>query len=153
MAVRLSIQVILYTGDELSVGKTALALAMGANEYDDVLVGMLESKGCRAVVTRAGGRGDNLKDKILRNTLSAAENSGVIKDNQKNRFALSQCVERAIRSFDGPLMAISGAGVKIGVVVKNADLAVALYGTVGIPGLDIDRDISGLGVERNVLIT
>ncbi|MDP7421590.1 MAG: HutP family protein [bacterium] len=153
MTVRLSIQVVLYTGEEISVGKAALALAMGSNEYDDCLVSLLEAKGCRAVVTRAGGRGDNLKDKMLRNTLSAAENSGVIKDLVGNRYALAQCVERAMKSFESPLMDISGAGVKIGVVVKDADVAVAIYGTVGVPGLDVDREISGLGVERNALIT
>ena len=59
VTVRLSIQVVLYTGEEISVGKAALALAMGSNEYDDCLVSLLEAKGCRAVVTRAGGRGED----------------------------------------------------------------------------------------------
>lgn len=146
MSIRLSVQALLYNGDELSIGKAALALAMVANEFDDYLVELLQRKGCRAVVTRAGGQGGNLKDKILRNALSAAEKGGAVDENAQNRYAVISCVEKALAAFDGPISDISGAGIKIGIVRRELDLAIAMYGRVGIAGINVDKEAASLGI-------
>jgi hypothetical protein len=136
----------MYNENGFSLGKAALSLAMVRNEFDDALVQIVNSKGCKAVITRAGGRGDNLINKILRNSLTAAEKTGIIKETGQNRFALARCVEKALASFDGPLTAVSGAGVKVGIVSLEKNLAVGLYGYIGIPGLEVDYEVTGLGV-------
>lgn len=151
LTVKLSIQAMMYNEDNFSIGKAALALAMVRNEFDDALVEIVSAKGCKAVITRAGGRGDNLVNKILRNALTAAEKSGIIKETGQNRYALARCVEKALSPFEGPLTAISGAGVKVGIVGMKQDLAVAIYGYIGIPGLDMDYEVSGLGVLYDCL--
>lgn len=151
MSVKLSVQAVMYSEENFSIGKAALCLAMVRNEFDEAMVETVNSKGCRAVITRAGGRGDNLINKILRNALTAAEKTGIIKETGQNRYALARCVEKALTSFDGPLTAISGAGVKVGIVGMQQDLAVGIYGFIGIPGLEVDYEVSGLGVLYNCL--
>lgn len=136
----------MYNETGFSIGKAALSLAMVRNDFDEALIQTVNAKGCRAVITRAGGRGDNLINKILRNSLTAAEKTGIIKETGQNRFALARCVEKALVAFDGPLTAVSGAGVKIGIVSLKNDLAVGLYGYIGIPGLEMDYEVTGLGV-------
>jgi hypothetical protein len=112
------------------------------NDRDDALVSYLEKHGISAVITRAGGSGDNLKSKLLRNTFGAAENSGLIPINLKNRHAITRIVEEILRSFDSPLMDVAGGGLKIGLAVKGNDLAMAIFGSLGIPGLDVDYEVS-----------
>jgi len=148
---RLSIQTVLYTDDKFSIGKAALSLAMVENDFDDPLIELMKAKGYKAVITRAGGRGDNLKNKILRNVISAAEKSGIVQESVKNRYAITRCVEKAMQGIFGFLSDISGAGVKIGIVTVDTHIAIGIYGTVGIPGLDVDTDVCGLAVSYHVL--
>lgn len=152
MSVKLSIHTVLYTDDEMSVGKVAMALSMVGNDFDELITDLVNSReGFKGVITRAGGTGDNLKNKILRNALTAAEKSGVIKENAQNRYALTQCIEKALRGINSTLTGISGAGIKIGISSKNRDLAVALFGIIGIPGLDVDQEVCGLGTLSHCL--
>ena len=132
----------IYKDGEISLSKAAVACSMINNDNDDDLIDFLDRHGIRAVITRAGGSGDNLKSKILRNTFGAAENSGLLSVTMKNRHALTQLVESLLRSFDSPLASVIGGGLKIGLVVRNYDLAIAVYGTLGLPGLDIDYEVS-----------
>jgi hypothetical protein len=132
---------------KIPIGKAALALAMIADDSDDTLVELLNEKDLLAVITRAGGKGEEVKNKVLRNSLAAAVNSAVITDNIQDRRVLARCVERALAGLGGPMTSISGAGMKIGIVRDEAHLAVAIYGKIGIPGLNVDHEISGLGVH------
>jgi len=107
----------------------------------------LINEGYEAVITRAGGKGEELKNKVLRNALGAAVKGDVIEDKVQNRRALTRCIETAIAGLDGPMSGISGAGIKIGIVKKGSHLALALHGKIGIPGLEVDHEIAGLGVH------
>lgn len=133
---------VLFQDEIVSLSKAAIACSMIDNDQDDMLVDYLERHGIRAVITRAGGSGDNLKTKILRNTFGAAENSGLISITMKNRHTITQIVENILRSFDGPLMGVAGGGLKIGLAVRGYDIAMAIFGTIGLPGLDVDYEIS-----------
>lgn len=126
----------------VSLSKAAMLCSMIDNDLDDELVGYLSRQGVSAVITRAGGSGDNLKSKILRNTFGAAENSGLLTVNMKNRHVVTQLVDSILRSFDGPLMSIAGGGLKIGLAVREGDIAMGIFGSIGLPGLDVDHEIS-----------
>jgi predicted NodU family carbamoyl transferase len=56
--------------------------------------------------------------------------------------SLAWDVEEILRSFDSPLMDVAGGGLKIGLAVKENHLAMAIFGSLGIPGLDVDYEIS-----------
>ncbi len=126
----------------VSLSKAAMLCSMIDNDKDDDLVSYLSRNGVNAVITRAGGSGDNLKTKILRNTFGAAENSGLVAVNMKNRHVITQLVEGILRSFDSPLMDVAGGGLKIGLVVRGADIAMGVFGNLGLAGLDVDYEIS-----------
>ncbi|GAB6138036.1 HutP family protein [Halanaerobaculum tunisiense] len=134
-------------GSEKSLGKMASMLAMVGDDADDKLVETFIEDDYNAVITRAGGKGEELKNKVLRNALGAAVKGNVIADDIQNRRVLTRCVERALAGLNGPMSGISGAGIKIGIVKHDVHLAVAIYGKIGIPGLEVDHEISGLGVH------
>lgn len=148
---KLSINTVFYLEGELSLGKCALSLAMVKDEYDDLLVDILKEKDIKAVITRAGGRGDNFKSKILRNTITAAFKSGLLTENKRNAYAISRCCEEAMSIISRILNPISGAGIKIGIVVKDDDIAIGIFGKEGIPGMEIDREISGMACHSHVI--
>ncbi|GAB6100138.1 hypothetical protein JCM16358_20170 [Halanaerocella petrolearia] len=133
--------------DERALGKMATMLAMVEDGADDKLVKTFIDEGYKAVITRAGGKGEELKNKVLRNALGAAVKGNVIGDDVQNRRVLTRCVERALTGLNGPMSSISGAGIKIGIVKHDVHLAVAIHGKIGIPGLEVDHEISGLGVH------
>lgn len=137
---------------EQSLGKVATILAIVDDKYDDQIIETLKKEGYKSVITRAGGKGEDLKNKILRNCLGAAIKGNVITDNVQDQRVLVRCVERAMVDFNSPMTSISGAGIKIGIVSKGKHLSVALYGKLGIPGLDIDHEISGMGIHYYGLV-
>ncbi|MFW6237951.1 MAG: HutP family protein [Halanaerobiales bacterium] len=132
---------------EQSLGKVATLLAIVDDRYDEELMESFRREGYRPVITRAGGKGEEIKNKILRNCLGAAIKGDVIEENVQDQRVLTRCVERAMVDFETPMASISGAGIKIGIVSSGKHLAVALYGKIGIPGLDVDHEISGMGVH------
>lgn len=142
-----TVEDIIKTDGDKALGKIATVLAMAADKYDDQVVDAFIEEGFNAVITRAGGRGEELKNKVLRNSLGAAVKGNVISDGIQDRRVLTRCVERALVGLNGPMSSISGAGIKIGIVKNDVHLAVAIHGKIGIPGLDIDHEISGLGVH------
>ena len=137
-----SFENLLVQGNEVSLSKAVMLCSMIDNDHDDDLVKYLEQHQIYAVITRAGGSGDNLKSKLLRNTFGAAENSGLIPINLKNRHAITRIVEEILRSFDSPLMNVAGGGLKIGLAIKNSTLAMGIFGSLGVPGLDVDYEVS-----------
>ncbi len=139
---QISFENFLNQNGEISLSKAALLCSMVENDQDDDLVDFLAENGVNAVITRAGGSGDNLKSKILRNTFGAAENSGLISINMKNRHSITKLIEEILRSFDSPMVNVAGGGLKIGLVVRDNDLAMGIFGSLGIPGMDVDYEIS-----------
>lgn len=137
-----SFDALLYQDQRIALGKAALLCCMIDNDADRQLVDWLAAKGVRSVITRAGGGGDNLRNKILKNAFGAAENSGLLAPTPRNRHGLTRLVEDLLRAVETPLMAIAGAGVKIGIAVQNEDLAMAMYGKFGIPGMGVDLELA-----------
>ena len=142
-----TVEDVIKVADERKLGKMAIILSMVDDKHDDDIVDTFIDEGYNAVITRAGGKGEELKNKVLRNALGAAVKGNVINDGIQDRRVLTRCVERSVTGLDGPMSGISGAGIKIGIVKKDVHLAVAIHGKIGIPGLDIDHEISGLGVH------
>lgn len=140
---QIDLEAFLLQSGAISLSKAAIACSMISNDQDDDLIELLESKGIRAVITRAGGSGDNLKSKILRNSFGAAENSGLTRITMKNRYAIANLVESILRTLEGPLSNVAGGGLKIGITVRGTDMAMAVYGQIGLAGLDIDYEVSG----------
>ncbi|MCK8828203.1 HutP family protein [Natroniella acetigena] len=147
-----SVEDIIKVDGERTIGKIATVLAMVDDQHDDQLVETFISAGYKVVITRAGGKGEQFKNKVLRNSLGAAVKGDVINEGIQDRRVLTRCVERALVALNGSMSGISGAGIKIGIVKKGVHLAVAMHGKIGIPGLDIDHEISGLGVHYYGLI-
>ncbi len=139
---QLAFENVLLQNGAVSLSKAAVLCSMIDNDLDDDLIDYLGKHGISAVITRAGGSGDNLKSKLLRNTFGAAENSGLIAVNMKNRHVVSQLVDEVLRSIDGPMMSIAGGGLKIGLAVRQSDIAIGIFGSIGLPGLDVDHEIS-----------
>ena len=137
---------------EQSLGKVATILAIVDDKYDKQIIESLKEEGYKAVITRAGGKGEDFKNKILRNCLGAAIKGKVISETVQDQRVLTRCVERAMVDFNSPMTSISGAGIKIGIVGKGKHLSVALYGKLGIPGLDVDHEISGMGIHYYGLV-
>lgn len=141
----------LYQGEDISLSKAAMLCSMVDNNQDDELVDYLADKGISAVITRAGGSGDNLKNKLLRNSFGAAENSGLISVTNKNRHAITKLIEEILRSFDSPIVNVAGGGLKIGLVVRDYDMGMAVFGTIGLAGLNVDYEISSSRVLYHCL--
>lgn len=137
---------------EQSLGKVASILSIIDDKYDEQIINVLKKEGYKPVITRAGGKGEDFKNKILRNCLGAAIKGKVISETIQDQRVLTRCVERAMVDFNTPMTSISGAGIKIGIVSRGKHLAVALYGKLGIPGLDVDHEISGMGIHYYGLI-
>lgn len=133
---------LLYQEGKVSLSKAALLCSMIGNEFDDELVAFLGARQIRAVITRAGGSGDNLKSKILRNSFGAAEKSGLLTPSPRNRYGITLLVEELMRAFDSPLLDVAGGGLKIGLTVLKHDLAMGMSGKLGIPGMDVDYEVS-----------
>jgi hypothetical protein len=133
---------VLLLNGAASLAKASVLCSMVDNELDDAMVAFLATYNIRAVITRAGGSGENFKNKILRNIFGATENSGVMNVTQNNRHAVASIVEEILRSIDTPLTNVSGGGLKIGITVRDRDLAISVFGTVGLPGLNIDREVA-----------
>ncbi|PKL44866.1 MAG: hypothetical protein CVV41_05730 [Candidatus Riflebacteria bacterium HGW-Riflebacteria-1] len=148
---QIDIENVLFQDGTVSLTKAAMLCSTIDNDYDDDLVAMLAGHGVRAVITRAGGSGDNLKSKILRNTFGAAENSGLLAVNMKNRHVIMQLVDGILRSFDSPLMDVAGGGLKIGLAVRDSDIAMGIFGSLGLPGLDVDFEVSASRVLYHCL--
>lgn len=142
---------LLIQNGRVSLSKAAVLCSMVDNDLDDDLISLLAESGLKAVITRAGGSGDNLKNKILRNTYGAAENSGLIAVSMKNRHVIMQLVEGILHSFETPLIDVAGGGLKIGLVVCKNDIAMAIFGQLGLPGLDIDYEVSASRVLYHCL--
>ncbi|HLV08829.1 MAG TPA: HutP family protein [Halanaerobiales bacterium] len=132
---------------EQSLGKVATILSIVDDRYDRQIIESFKKEEYKPVITRAGGKGEDFKNKVLRNCLGAAIKGNVITENIQDQRVLTRCVERAMVDFNSPMTSISGAGIKIGIVSKGKHLAVALYGKLGIPGLDVDHEISGMGIH------
>ncbi|NLM17714.1 MAG: HutP [Candidatus Riflebacteria bacterium] len=135
----------------VSLSKAATLCSMVDNEYDDLLVEYLKKYDIRAVITRAGGVGDNLKNKILRNAFGAAENSGLVTVNMNNRYAIITLVKDILSSFEDSITSVSGGGFKIGLAVRDRDIAMAIFGNTGLAGLDIDQEISASRILHSSL--
>ena len=86
---------VLLLNGAASLGKAAVLCSMIDNEHDDEIVVFLAKYGIKSVITRAGGNGENLKNKILRNTFGAAENSGIMAVTQKS----TRCCDFSRRNF------------------------------------------------------
>lgn len=147
----IQIENFIYQDGDVSLSKAATLCCMVDNDLDESFVEMLNGFGIRAVITRAGGSGDNLKNKVLRNTFGAAENSGLVSVSLKNRYAITKLVEGILQSVEGPLISISGGGLKISLAVRNYDMAIAIFGNIGLPGLDIDFEVSASRILYNCL--
>jgi len=132
---------------ETSILKIAMALSTVDDSYDTKLVDYFSAKGYRCVITRAGGRGDNFKYKLFRNILAAAENADVIYRNPENEYTIYRAVEKIVWQIHDELENISGGGAKIGIVSKGAHLAIVVYGSMGIPGMNVDREILAMDVQ------
>jgi hypothetical protein len=128
-------------GEKNSSAKAALMLSMVDDGMDDAIVMLFKQTGYKCVITRAGGRGDNLKDKLFRNSLTAAENSGVIERTEKGKFVFFNLFSRLLNRLQSGIFNISGAGFKIGIARYDDYISVALSGKMGIPGLNIDLDV------------
>lgn len=139
---QLTVENFLFQEETLSIGRAAMLCCMVHNDLDDALVSFLAQKNMRAVITRAGGSGDNLKSKLLRNSFGAAEKSGLLAVSPRNRYAIAKLVEEVMRSIDSPIINVAGGGLKIGIVVKGNDIAMGVFGNLGIPGTDVDYEIS-----------
>lgn len=133
---------VLLLNGAASLAKAAILCSMVDNDQDDEMVDYLANYGIRAVITRAGGSGENFKNKILRNIFGATENSGVMTVTENNRHTVATLVEEILRAIDTPLSSISGGGLKIGIAVRDGDMAISVFGTLGLPGLNIDREIA-----------
>jgi len=133
---------LLFQEGRVALGKAALLCCMISNDLDDSLVAYLAEKNIKAVITRAGGSGDNLKSKLLRNAMGAAEKSGLLASTPQNRYAIAKLIEEVMRAFDSPILAVAGAGLKIGIVTRGKDMAMGIFGNVGIPGTDVDYEVS-----------
>ncbi len=143
----MDVKELFYVRENLSVAKVAMVLAMAEDVYDRELIKMLEEMGIKAITTRAGGMGDNVRNKIVRNALVAAENGNIIAESDANRSIFIRCIEDAMKMFEGPIAMILGTGIKIGIARRGQHLAVALYGNVGIPGIGGDKEVCGVGVN------
>ena len=152
MSDKISIQHLIHTEKgENSILKIAFALASVDDGKDDEIVEYFRDKGYRCVITRAGGRGDNFKYKLFRNIMAAAENAEVIYKNPENEYTIYRSIEKIVAQFRDELENICGGGAKIGVVSYGPHLAIAVYGTIGIPGLNVDREFIAMDVQYYAL--
>ncbi|MGM0608183.1 MAG: HutP family protein [Candidatus Muiribacteriota bacterium] len=132
---------------KISTAKTAVILSMLDDARDEELVDYFKNKNISCVITRAGGRGDNLKDKLFRNSLTAAENAGLVDHSSNFKYLFFNMFEKIFKKLDNGTFSISGAGFKIGIVRFNNNISVAVSGKVGIPGLNIDYDVLQVNTE------
>lgn len=136
-----------FAGGKIPVGKAAMLLVLTANrqEESEVKAELKAQYGYDAVVTEVGGVLRDVKDRVVKNVVNAALNSGILEKKSTHIHPLIHATVEAERGmmFDAPTD--SSIVMKVAIVIGKEWLAVAMYGESAIHVLS-NHERAGLGI-------
>ncbi|WP_176714108.1 HutP family protein [Orenia metallireducens] len=116
---------------KLSPESSAIYLSMTrSREYENYWLDKIKGYGYRVAITQTGANAENLPIKLRESTTVAAIARGVIKENLREKMAVSNAVKDAYTQLNLVNPGLGG-GFKVAIVRGEGRLAVAVFGKFG----------------------
>ncbi len=116
---------------KLSPESSAIYLSMTrSREYENYWLDKIKGYGYRVAITQTGANAENLPIKLRESTTVASIARGVIKENLREKMAVSNAVKDAYTQLNLVNPGLGG-GFKVAVVRGEGRLAVAVFGKFG----------------------
>ncbi|MGI6679267.1 MAG: HutP family protein [Dehalobacterium sp.] len=129
-----------------TLGRSALILAMTEDRKEEERVKeWLSSCGYQAVATEVTGPLDEFKHKVIKNSLTAAVQTKVIKESVQHQHALVHAVIEASNGVMISHLANPSLKVKVGLVSDGQWLAAAVFGHAAL-SIATNHERAGLGM-------
>ena len=119
------------TTGNISPESSSIYLAMTrSREYESYWLDKIKSYGYKAAITQTGANAENLPIKLRESITVAAIARGVIKENPREKMAVSNAVKDAYTQLDLVNPGLGG-GFKVAVVRGKGRVAVSVFGKFG----------------------
>jgi len=129
-----------------TLGRAALMLAMTEDrEKEESMKERLLSVGYKAVATEVSGPLSDFKQKLIKNSVSAALNAGVVDNSPQKLHAVVHATLEAVQSILIVSLANPSVKVKVSIVTDGLWLAVGMFGSTALHVLT-NHERAGLGV-------
>ncbi|WP_027339563.1 HutP family protein [Halonatronum saccharophilum] len=116
---------------KISPESSAIYLAMTrSRDYENYWLDKIKGYGYRVAITQTGANAENLPIKLRESTTVAAIARGVIKENLREKMAVSNAVKDAYLQLNLVNPGLGG-GFKVSIVRGEGRLAVAVFGKFG----------------------
>ncbi|AGB40175.1 CBS domain-containing protein [Halobacteroides halobius DSM 5150] len=117
--------------EKLSPESSAIYLSMTrSREYEDYWLDKIKGYGYQVAITQTGANAENLPIKLRESTTVAAIARGVIKENLREKMAVSNAVKDAYTQLELVNPGLGG-GFKVAIVRGRGRLAVSVFGKFG----------------------
>lgn len=129
-----------------TLGRSAILLAMAQDRAEeDKIKDWLASCGYNAVATEVAGSLEDFKQKVIKNSLTAAVNTKIIKDEPRQQHALVHAVMEATNGVLVSHLANPSLKIKVGIVADKKWVAVAFFGYAAL-SIPTNHERVGLGI-------
>lgn len=128
-----------------TIGRSALILAMAEDRKEEEKIKeWLRSCGYNAVATEVAGPLEEFKQKVIKNSLTAATQTKVIKEDTQQQHALVHAVMEATSGILISHLANPSLKVKVGIVSDRKWVCVAIFGYAAL-SIPTNHERAGLG--------
>lgn len=132
--------------EKQTIGRAALSLAMTENrQEEDLQKEKLLSSGYHVVATEVTGPLTEFRQKIIKNTVTAAMNTRVIECNGRHQHALVHAITEAMQGVLISHLANPSLKVKVSVVSDGDWIAVGIFGVAAL-SVFTNHERCGLGM-------
>lgn len=135
-----------YNKPKKTLGRSALILAMAEDRKEEERIKeWLRFCGYNAVATEVAGPIDEFKQKVIKNALTAAIQTKVIKEDTRQQHALVHAVMEATNGVLISHLANPSLKVKVGIVSDGQWVVVAIFGYAAL-SIPTNHERAGLGL-------
>ncbi len=134
-------------GGRVSIGRAAMLLAMSQDrEEEETLKAWLRTKGLdKVVATEVSGQLADFKQKVVKNAVAAALNTGVVGNDPRHLHGVNHAVLEAAQGILLAAMANPSIKVKLAIVSNGGWVAVGMFGVAALH-LATNHERAGLGI-------
>lgn len=131
---------------DVSLGRAAMLLAMVEDrDEEEVLKDRLKSKGYRTVVTEVSGPLVEFKQKVMKNAVTAALNTGIVDNDGRQMHGVVHAVLEAAQGILIASLANPSLKVKTAIVSNGRWVAVGMFGVAALH-VATNHERAGLGI-------
>lgn len=134
-----------YNRPKKTIGRSALILAMTEDRKEEERIKeWLRASNYNVVATEVTGTLEEFKQKVVKNSLTAATQTKVIKEDMREQHALVHAVMEAANGILVSHLANPSLKVKVGIVSDGQWVAVAMFGYAAL-SIPTNHERAGLG--------